>query len=129
MQDVTSYHDRGFQCISHVQLLITLIYTLILGNCNYCLFSNNHGRNHKLALRVLCTNNANVPEQVSANRDCYRSRRVSSKSSSQPLCMHVCMRMYIRGVFSSYRAHHNFQYQPPPWVPMLAPNGLDLQCN
>ena len=32
--------------------------------------SNNYSINHKLALCVLCENNATVPEQVSANRDC-----------------------------------------------------------
>ena len=48
-----------------VQLLITLIYTLILRNCNYCLLSNNYSITHKLAFWVLCKNNAPVPEQMS----------------------------------------------------------------
>ena len=42
----------------------------VLFNCNYCLLSNNYSINHKLALWVLCKNNATVPEQVSTNRDC-----------------------------------------------------------
>ena len=49
-----NYRDRGFECTSLLQLLITLIYTLILRNCNYCLLRNSYSINRKLALWVLC---------------------------------------------------------------------------
>ena len=50
--------------------LVPPLYTLILRNCNYRLLSNNYSINHKLALWVLCKNNATVSGQVSTYRDC-----------------------------------------------------------
>ena len=61
---------RRHSCMSCSTLDQTDIYTLFSETVITVCLSNNCSINHKLALWMLCKNNATVPEQMSTNRNC-----------------------------------------------------------